>query len=448
MRHPPAPPNDLMTNPANSRAVDSALERLSRLHPKLIDLGLDRTFRILEKCGDPHLNLPPVIHVAGTNGKGSVLAFLRAILEEANLKVHTYTSPHLVRFHERIRLAGKLISDDELIALLEEIEHINGKDPITFFEVTTAAAMLAFSRIPADVVLLETGLGGRADSTNVIPRPLATVITPIARDHEHFLGNSLSAIALEKAGILRSDVPVFSATQEKEAAAVIEREAERLGSPLITPGHGFTLQPCNHGIDIELGSRRITANTLGLIGPHQQDNASLAVAVLASVFPEISNASITAGLESANWPGRVQRLTEGRLITLLPEGCQLWLDGAHNAHGARALSRTLSTISDTPWILVTGALNTRPPRDFLDQIKPSIMSAITLTIPRQDVSLNAITMAEAARDCGIRAETASSIEDAMEKAVTVRGASRSHIVIAGSLYLAGHVLDANETPPR
>ncbi|XDZ65183.1 folylpolyglutamate synthase/dihydrofolate synthase family protein [Alphaproteobacteria bacterium LSUCC0684] len=437
-----------MTNTANSPAVSRALERLSRLHPKLIDLGLDRTFRILEKCGNPHLSLPPVIHVAGTNGKGSVLAFLRAMLEAAGLRVHAYTSPHLVRFHERIRLAGELISDDELIALLEEVEHINGRDPITFFEVTTAAAMLAFSRSRADVVLLETGLGGRADSTNVIPKPLATVITPIARDHEHFLGNTLGAIALEKAGILRPDVPVFSATQEKDAAAVIEREAQRLGSPLITPHHGFTLHPRSLGIDIELGPRRIAADTLGLMGPHQQDNAGLAVAVLASVFPEISSASIARGLANAIWPGRVQHLAEGRLRSLLPEGCQLWLDGAHNAHGARALATTLGTISDAPWILVTGALNTRPPRDFLDQLKPSIMSAITLTIPGQEASLNAITMAEAARDCGIRAVTATSIEDALEKAATIRGDSRSHIVIAGSLYLAGHVLDVNETPPR
>jgi dihydrofolate synthase/folylpolyglutamate synthase len=437
-----------MQNDDDLSAVNSALERLASLHPKLIDLGLDRTFGILEKCGNPHLKLPPVIHLAGTNGKGSVLAFLRAILEEAGLKVHAYTSPHLVRFHERIRLAGQLISDADLAALLEEIERINDDDPITFFEVTTAAAMLAFSRSKADIVLLETGLGGRADSTNVIPRPLATVITPIARDHEHFLGNTLQAIAFEKAGIMRLGIPVFSASQTEDAASVIGKEAQRLGSQLIAPGIGYTQHHQRDGIDIEIGSRRISAEKLGLMGPHQQDNASLAAAVIAHSLPDISDATIAKGLAKATWPGRVQHLAEGRLLNYLPHGCQLWLDGAHNAHGARALAATLGQISDRPWILVTGALNTRPPRDFLDQLKPCINAAITLTIPGQEASLNAITMAEAARDCGIEAQTATSIEDALEKAAIIRSAEQSNIVIAGSLYLAGHVLDTNGTLPR
>jgi len=429
------------------RRVRHALDRLSSLHPKLIDLGLDRTLKILEKCGSPHLNLPPVIHLAGTNGKGSVLAFLRAILEAAGLRVHAYTSPHLVRFHERIRLAGKLIGDAELAALLEEVEAINGADPITFFEVTTAAAMLAFARMPADVVLLETGLGGRADSTNVIPKPLATVITPIARDHEHFLGNTLAAIAHEKAGILRPDVPVFSAVQVKEAAQVIAGEAERLDSPLFMPGAGFTVMPASQGIAIKAGQRQIRAGTLGLRGPHQQDNASLAAAVIAYLFPAISQASIAKGLALASWPGRAQPLTEGRLADLVPEGRQLWLDGAHNAHGARALAATLGEIASDPWILVTGALNTRPPRDFLDQLKPRIAAAITLTIPDQEASLDAHAMAETAHELGIDAQPASSIEDALQKAAAISRQENGHIVIAGSLYLAGHVLDRNGTPP-
>jgi len=442
------PLNDIMQDEDNLSAINRALDRLSGLHPKLIDLGLDRTLGILEKCGNPHLNLPPVIHLAGTNGKGSVLAFLRAILEEAGLSVHAYTSPHLVRFHERIRLAGQLISDTDLAALLEEIEDINGDDPITFFEVTTAAAMLAFSQTKADIVLLETGLGGRADSTNVIPRPLATVITPIARDHEHFLGNTLRAIALEKAGIMRPETPVFSAIQDKEAAAVLDSEAQRLGTRVIAAGMGFTQDHPGEGIDISIGSRRITAEKLGLMGPHQQDNASLAAAVIASCFPDIDDTTIAKGLARASWPGRVQHLSEGRLLSCLPEGCQLWLDGAHNAHGARALAATLDQISDKPWILVTGALNTRPPRDFLDQLKASVITAITLTIPGQEASLNAITMAEAARDCGIEALTATGIEDALEKAAIISAAGQSNVIIAGSLYLAGHVLDANGTLPR
>ena len=427
--------------------AEAALERLAALHPKLIDLGLDRGINLLAKLGNPHHDLPPVVHIAGTNGKGSSLAVLRAVFEAAGQSVHGYTSPHLVRFHERIRIGGALITDHALADLLEEVEAINGNDPMTFFEITTAAAFLAFQRHPADVVLLETGLGGRADSTNVITAPRATIITPIARDHEHFLGDNLTAIAREKAGIMRKGVTCFSAPQHPQAEAALIAHAESLGAPLMMAGRDFTITPIDGGVEVDLKGRRISLTSFGLKGPHQHDNAALVAACLMDSFPDLDDAAISSGVATATWPGRVQRLDKGELARQCPDEVELWLDGAHNAHGATALAHSLKAISDRPWVLVFGALNTRPPKDFLTPLAPLVGQAIALTIPRQEAALASAELADNARELGFEATTATDLNAAMEHAITSAERLGGNIIIAGSLYLAGHVLDVNRTWP-
>ena len=429
------------------RAAD-ALRRLADLHPKLIDLGLERSLSLLEKLGEPHHRMPPAIHLAGTNGKGSTLAFLRAMLEAGGKAVHAYVSPHLVRFHERVRLAGRLIGDSELADLLEEVERVNGDEPVTFFEVTTAAAMLAFARHPADFTLLETGLGGRLDSTNVIAEPLATVITPIAHDHERFLGDSIEAIAGEKAGIMRKGVPCLSAEQPSaEALATLRENSQRIGAPLLVAGEDFGLEASDRGVHVDYEGRSINLARIGLMGRHQAENAGLAAAVLMAVAPGIPDRALEAGAAAADWPGRIQRLEKGKLAAIPGDGREIWLDGAHNAHGSAALARTLKDMGGGPWVLVAGALNTRPPEDFLKPLGPHVIHAVTLAIPGSDASLDAGQMAEAAEAIGMQSEPASDIEDALGKAAAVAGREGANIVISGSLYLAGHVLEANGTPP-
>ena len=436
-----------METEAALRARD-ALERLARLHPKLIDLGLERSFALLGKLGDPHERMPPAIHLAGTNGKGSTLAFMRAMLEAGGASVHAYTSPHLVRFNERIRLAGKLIGDDELASLLEEVEGLNGDEPATFFEVTTAAAMLAFSRHEADYALLETGLGGRMDSTNVLARPMATVITPIARDHERFLGDKLQDIAGEKAGIMRQGVPCFCARQPAaESFAVLEDASRRLDAPLYAAGRDFAIEYRGEGVRVEFQERSIEIPRIGLAGGHQRDNAGLAAAVLMAVAPRTGDQAIIAGAAEARWPGRVQRLPDGPLTEAAGDGVEVWLDGAHNAHGAAALVQCLEGMGARPWVVVAGALNTRPPRDFLEQLAPLAVHAVALAIPGNKASLGPEQLAEAAGECGIPSETAAGIQDAIEKAAAVAKREGAGIVISGSLYLGGYVLEANGTLP-
>lgn len=433
--------------------AEAALERLALLHPKLIDLGLDRGLGLLAKLGHPQHQLPPVFHAAGTNGKGSTLAFIRAMIEASGQTIHGYSSPHLVRFHERIRISSQLISDDHLADLLEEVETTNGNDPMTFFEITTAAAMLAFSRIPAAATLLETGLGGRADSTNVIAEPAVNIITPIARDHEHFLGDTISAIAGEKAGIMRRDVPCFSAVQEPDAHQTLREYADALGTPLYMAGEDFTITPEGDGVVIALGSRKLHLPKLGLRGIHQAENAGLAAAAVMTVFPDLDDDILTTGAAAAEWPGRIQNLSHGQLIEGQDDHISVWLDGAHNAHGAMALAKTLPQLADGPWVLICGALNTRDPRDFLMPLKDHVHHAICLTIPDQEASLPNHVIAEAARDIGLDADTSTDIKTAMEHAYTLAerkgGAEKKpgNIIIAGSLYLAGHVLTVNQTLP-
>jgi len=437
-----------MPNSLSRQRAEQALLRLGQLHPKLIDLGLDRTFNLLEKLGNPHLSIPPQIHVAGTNGKGSTIAFLRAMLEHANNKVHAYTSPHLVRFHERIRLAGRLIDDDTLADLLEEVETKNGSDSITFFEVTTAAAMLAFSRIEADITLLETGLGGRTDSTNVISSPLISIITPIDRDHEHFLGTTINAIATEKAGIIKPSVTVISAHQHPEAEAVLRQRSKELNSSFYMLGKEVAFDHDQMGgFHITVEGQSLSSPAPTMIGPHQSDNAALAAAALMLTMPETPQFSILAGIRAATWPARVQKLDHGKLVALCTQGQSIWLDGAHNRHGAAALAKSLTHLHDGKWVMIAGALNTRPPADFLNELKPLIHHLVTIAIPEQDASLSAEHLAETASQLGISASPATDISAAIAQANHHNDQGNRPLIIGGSLYLSGYILKENGSLP-
>ena len=348
---------------------DAILTRLLSLHPKIIDLSLDRMTHILSKLGNPERKLPPVIHVAGTNGKGSTIAYLRHIMEAAGLKAHVYTSPHLVKFHERIRLSGELISEAGLSALLEECEIANGEEPITFFEITTAAAFLAYSRLPADYLLLEVGLGGRLDATNVIDKPAITIITTVDYDHQQYLGDTLSLIAHEKAGILKRGCTGIIGMQPDEARAEIERVAERVRAPLSIAGQDWQAYE-QHG-------RMVFQDEAGLLdlplpqlkGRHQIDNAGNAIAAIRYLNDErISDAHIAEGVKSTIWPARMQRLGPGGLSDKLPADSELWLDGGHNPSAGRALAQAFSELNERhsrPLVLIWGMLNTKDVGRFI-----------------------------------------------------------------------------------
>lgn len=424
---------------------DAILTRLLSLHPKIIDLSLGRMETILERLGHPEREVPPVIHVAGTNGKGSTVAYLRHIMAAAGLKVHAYTSPHLVKFHERIRVAGDLISESDLTALLEECEQVNAGEPITFFEITTAAAFLAYSRTPADCLILEVGLGGRLDATNVIDRPAVSVITTIDYDHQQYLGDTLSLIAHEKAGILKRGCPAIIGVQTDEARAEIERVAERVRAPVSIAGqdwqafeqHGrLVFQDENGLLDLPLPQ---------LKGRHQIDNAGNAIAAIRKLNdPRISDRHIAEGLKSTTWPARMQRLGQGALSALVSPESELWLDGGHNPSAGRVLAQAFSELNDRhsrPLVLVWGMLNTKDAGSFIGCFAGVASRVVTLTIPDEENAVKSEALAEAARAHGLPAETASSIEAALKQAALSVPAPR--ILICGSLYLAGRVLAAH-----
>ena len=398
-------------------------QRLNRFHPKVIDLSLGRIERLLEILGNPQDRLPPVIHVAGTNGKGSTIAFLRAIAEAAGLAVHCYTSPHLVRFNERISIAGEMIGDAELLELIEECEEVNGDHPITYFEITTALAFLAFSRRAADLTLIETGLGGRLDATNVINQPAATILTPVSLDHAGFLGDSLTGIAAEKAAIMKPGVPCITAKQEDCVAQVILDRAGKIGAPL------------HWEQDIQL-------SRLALTGQHQLQNARLAVAAIELLNDSrITNAAVQAGLEQARWPGRLQRLTSGPLVAELPAGWEVWLDGGHNPAAGQALAEWAGANQDKPLHLIAGILNTKDVKGFLAPLAGRAETLHTVSISGEDASLPSEEISALAQELSIDAQVAASLATA---ASTITGLSdNGRILICGSLYLAGQVLAEN-----
>ena len=421
---------------------DIVLARLTRLHPKLIDLSLGRIEGLLADLGNPQDHLPPVVHVAGTNGKGSTVATLRACLEAGGWRVHAYISPHLVRFHERIRLAGRLIEEDRLVALLEECEHANHGAPITYFEITTAAAFLAFARTPADIVLLETGLGGRLDATNVIRRPAATAITPISLDHQGFLGDTIAAIAGEKAGILKTGSPAIIGPQLPEAAEVFDARAGEIGAPLFRFGREWRCEASGGGMHYEGPRWHLDLPLPSLPGAHQITNAGAAIACLEQLAGfAITSDTMAEGLRHIEWPARLQRLTRGSLVEMMPDGWELWLDGGHNPGAGEVLAYTASNWGDRPLYLVVGMLNTKNAAGFLAPLAHHARALRAVTIPGEENPLPAPAIVAAARSVGLPAQESPSTAAALRAVTAERTPAR--ILICGSLHLAGTILADN-----
>ena len=433
---------------------EEILARLLTLHPKLIDLTLERIQRLLAALGNPEKKLPPVVHIAGTNGKGSTTAFLRAFLEAAGYRVHVYTSPHLVSFNERICLGGKIISNDELANVLEECERANAGQPITFFEITTAAAFLAFSRHPADIVLLETGLGGRLDATNLVDNPRLTCITQVAMDHQHFLGDTIEDIMGEKAGILKKGVTCIAANQpSRKGVLTLKKAGEEKGAPILWEGRDWFMRLKPDGLlfietpNDNKGDNKteISLPLPALAGRHQVQNAALAVALARGLAPDfdLPPSAIALGLKSVKWPGRLQRLSHGPLVKKLKPGWEIWLDGGHNKAAAEAISRHTRTWRDKPLWLVFGALDTRNPLEFLKPFEARIKGLRTLNIPGEKNSLNPETSAEVGKQLNMDAGVSSDVGSAIDEIIKSDGGADGRILVCGSLYLAGQVLTEN-----
>lgn len=431
------------------------LERLTQLHPRSIDLTLGRLESLLAKLGHPELKLPPTIHIAGTNGKGSTTAFMRALLEANGKTVHVYTSPHLVRFHERIRLAreggGVLVDDETLISTMLEVERINDSAAITQFEITTAIAFKLFAEHPADVLLLEVGLGGRLDATNVIEKPVACVITPVSMDHESFLGDKLAGIAYEKAGILKAGVPAIIARQSQEAMSVIAEVAGRIGAPMRILGQDFDAFSEQGRMIYQTENRVIDLPMPNLVGQHQIGNAAMAIATLetAGLMPSVD--AMEHGLTNTVWPARLQRLQEGNLTNLTDPEAEIWLDGGHNPGAGAAIASAMAALEERverPLFLIAGMLKTKDPIGFFEPFESLARHVFTVEIPGADASRDADELAHLATAAGLSAEPAPSVEAALESLSENWQYERSpRILICGSLYLAGEVLKNNGTPP-
>ena len=420
-----------MTQPS-----DAILQRMMTLHPKVIDLTLDRVHRLLALLGNPERRLPAVIHIAGTNGKGSTQAMIRAGLEAVGAKVHAYTSPHLARFHERIRLAGQLISEPALAALLDECVIANGPDDITFFEITTCAAFLAFARTPADWTLLEVGLGGRLDATNVVDRPALTIITPVSLDHQQYLGDTLPEIAGEKAGILKRGVPCVVGPQAAEGLAVIEARAARLGAPLLVHGQHWNAFEDRGRLIFQDDNGLLDLPLPNLPGPHQIENAGAAIMALRHLGVGEAEAAVTR----TEWPARMQRLRHGPLVDAAP-GVQLWLDGGHNPAGGAAIAATLAGMPKRETHLICGMLNTKDIAGYLRPMAAQVQSLHAVAIPGEANTLPAEVTRDAALAAGMQAVVAGSVGQALD--AIAKGTPHARVLICGSLYLAGSVLREN-----
>ncbi|MBL8670698.1 MAG: bifunctional folylpolyglutamate synthase/dihydrofolate synthase [Alphaproteobacteria bacterium] len=458
---------------ASGLPSDAALARIMGLHPKLIDLSLDRVEALCAALGDPQLKLPPVIHVSGTNGKGSIVAYLKAALQAAGLRAHVYTSPHLVRFHERIWLAdperqadgratGRPIEDAALVALIEECERVNAGRPITFFEITTAAAFLAFARAPADVVVLETGLGGRLDATNLIPAPAVTAIAAISIDHTQFLGDTLEKIAAEKAGIIKRRCPLVLSPQVPDVEAVVEARALLLGAPMLRAGREWRIMrsdaaPGERGC-VYWGPRSgaLELPMPALRGRHQLSNAGVALACLDALEAESARRGATlavpvgaraAMMRDVAWPARMQRLAKGPLVAILPPGWVLWLDGGHNEQGGRVLADLIGELDaeegQRPTHLVFGMLTTKQPVAYLKSLAPAAASLTAIAIPGEHQTLSAEDAAAAARAAGFKTVTTAADVGGAIAAIAAREKKPARVVVCGSLYLAGTVLAEN-----
>ena len=421
--------------PAGGR-FDALVARLHALHPRLIDLSLERLQRLLGPLGNPERALPPVVHVAGTNGKGSTCAFLRAVAEAAGLRVHVFTSPHLVAFNERIRIAGRLVDDATLAAALEEVEARNAGGAVTVFEVITAAALLLFSRAPADLCVLEVGLGGRLDATNVVPPPAACAVTAISMDHREFLGETLERVAGEKAGIIKPGSPAVTGQQHPVALAVLQDAADAAGTSLLARGRDWSIERVGRGLRYADAAGALDLPLPALPGAHQHDNAGIAIAALRAAGFAPTAAQARRGVGSAQWPARLQRLG-GSLAALLPEAWELWLDGGHNEGAGVALGEHLAGWRDRPVHLVVGMKQTKDPAAFLRPLLPRAASIWAVAEPGQHLALPVAAIVAAS---GGVARPADSV--AATLAALPRGGS-ARVLVCGSLYLAGEVLKAD-----
>lgn len=450
-------------------ALAALLARISKRHPRAIDLSLDRMHRLLALLGHPEQRLPPVIHIAGTNGKGSTAAYLRAICEVAGLRVHAFTSPHLVRINESYRLAGTLVGDDALLATLQHCADVNGDAAITLFEMQTAAAFVLFAEHPADVVLLEVGLGGRLDSTNAIDAPAACVLTPVSMDHTEFLGDTLAGIAVEKAGIIKRGAQVICAEQPPEAMAAIERAAKRVRAPLHTANEHWHVSLENGRLvyQDERGLLDLTAPRL--FGRHQIDNAGLAIATLRTLShdPEkwpsgfrtrsceknifkIETPAYERGIVCADWPARMQRLSHGALLADAPAGAEIWLDGGHNAEGGRVVAAALGDLEERvprPLVIIAGMMANKDAAGFLANFTGLTRHIVAVPIPDRGTAMPQAALADAARGLGLRVDLQDSVTSALQALSRLAYEVPPRILITGSLYLAGHVLAVNGTPP-
>jgi len=423
------------------------LERLKALHPQSIDLSLGRIERLLAGLGHPERKLPPVIHVAGTNGKGSLIAFVRAIAEALGKRVHVYTSPHLVNFHERVVLAGPHgaapITEDRLVECLARAEAANAGELITLFEITTAAAFLAFAETPADLLLLETGLGGRLDATNVVEKPIATSITPISIDHVSFLGHTLTAIAGEKAGILKPGVPCIVGRQGAEALKVIEARAEEIGVPPHVFGRDFDVYEQHRRLIFQTPSRLLDLPLPRLNGRHQIDNAGAAIATASVAFGDaLTIEALEQGLTRAEWPARLERLGDGALYQYVGEGTEIWLDGGHNAAGGQAIAHALAEFEErVPRAvhLIWGMMETKDAHAFIAPFKGLVERVYTVPIPEEANAFSAEALAEIAASEGFDGTPTSGVALALMQSRAALGRP-GRVLICGSLYLAGHVL--------
>lgn len=436
---------------ASPTGTAELLARFEHLHPKSIDLSLDRVNRLLGALGDPHKTMPPAIHVAGTNGKGSVVAFLRAILEAAGLRVHVFTSPHLRRFNERIVLAGQSggqpIGERALHDALTRAEAANAGHPITFFEITAAAAFLAFAEHPADIVLLETGLGGRLDATNVLDHPRLTAITPVSIDHTSFLGETIEAIAGEKAGILKPGTPCIVSRQNDVALGVIKMRARAVCAPLLIAGEQWDAYEQHGRLVFQDGRELLDLPLPRLAGGHQIGNAGMAIAAARALDGiGITEQHLAKGLSSAVWPARMERLARGALHELLPPGSEIWLDGGHNPAAGEVLARAMADLEDRvsrPLHLVIGMMSTKNAGAFIEHFENLASFVATVDIPGQPNAYTAQELCAMARYKGFFAEPATSLRQALE--LSFRESKEPvRVLITGSLYLAGYVLEAQE----
>ncbi|WP_323803883.1 folylpolyglutamate synthase/dihydrofolate synthase family protein [Sulfitobacter litoralis] len=420
------------------KTSDAVLARMMALHPKIIDLTLDRMWRLLDALGNPQNDLPPVIHIAGTNGKGSTQAMIRAGLEADGHRVHSYTSPHLARFHERIRLAGELISEAALTELLDECYAANNGESITYFEITTCAALLAFARTPAEYTLLEVGLGGRLDATNVVDQPALTVITPVSIDHQQFLGTTLPEIAGEKAGIIKRRVPCVVGPQQDAALEVIEAQAARNHAPILAYGQQWHVGQEAGRMVYQDDAGLLDLPKPNLLGAHQISNAGAALAALRQLG--VSAEACEAAVTRAAWPARMQRLREGPLVDSAPKA-ELWLDGGHNPAAGDAIAAVLDALPTRPTYLICGMLNTKDIGGYLRPLAGHAEKLFAVSIPGEAATLPADETAQAAAEAGLSAYEASGVAEAL--ATIVANVPHARVLICGSLYLAGAILREN-----